>query len=142
MPTYRNETAKSITHSGETWGPGKTKPVPFFVPVESGLTLMSEEPRVPDQVLASDTVTVASGETIRIYIPECELFTVTILVKSGTALVRENYADSEQAAVIDMDTGYCATNLRKYVEAYHVTSTSADGAEISVHVSRAAYPVC
>ena len=136
MPIYRNNTSKSITSNGATWKPGETKPVSFFVPDEQGLALLSEEPRVTNQALASGTLTLGSGETFRLYIPDCKTFVTTIAVKSGLLYVRENYADNEVFTLVKAGSSYMATLPRWYVEAYQLTNADSGETEIEYHVSR------
>ena len=137
MPVYRNETDRTITHNAETWGPGQTKPVPFFVPSDSGLTLLSEKPRVANQALASGIKTLSAGESFRLYIPECQTFVASIIVNSGSVLVAENYADNEVQTPVGEGCVYRSTMFRNYVEALLISNPSSDSdAEIVYHVSK------
>lgn len=137
MPVYLNPKETSVTYNSEAWRPKETKPVSFFVPDELGLTLMSENPRVSNQVLSSGVRTLAVGETLRLYIPECKSHIATIAVKSGILVVRENYDDNEIFTQVDEGMSYMATRQRPLVEAYYLTNADSGETEIEYHVSRA-----
>jgi hypothetical protein len=106
MPTYKNNTGNTITHNSRTWAPGDTHSVNFSVPRERGLTVVSEEPRLVGGTLAGGRKELAPDETFEIYIKECSDFFASIMAKSGSAVVCENYQDNDEACPIDSGTNY------------------------------------
>jgi hypothetical protein len=136
MPVYKNDTSQTISYNGETWKPEATKAVAFFVPDEQGLILLSREPLVGRQALDSGVMTLETGATVRLYVPACNEFMISLVASSGSALVRENYEDNSVATEISANRPYKSSARRTNIEAYHITGTSTDAATISYIISR------
>jgi hypothetical protein len=142
LPTYRNDNSRSITYNNETWAPGEIKAVKFSVPEEKGLTELSIEPRLPGTTLAAGKLTLATGESERIYIPECDKFLITIIADSGSATIQENYQDNPAVSPVDSGLHFFRSGVDRVneVEAYWVTAGSG-GAVICYNVGKLKLPV-
>jgi hypothetical protein len=94
MPRIKNITNKDITWHSYTFHPGKEHDVYFFVSPDMGLEVVSELPRVPDDAVISDRVSVEADASITIAMPKSEELVVSIVCESGNMLVRKNYPDA------------------------------------------------
>jgi hypothetical protein len=136
MPTYKNDTSTTISVNGVNWAPGSTKAVDFFVPLERGLTFISEEPRVDAQTLDASQISIPANDSVWISIPDCNEFFFSVIVDSGQVFVRENYLDNPVATLIDGTKGYEASMKRINIEAYYLTNVTSEQAIVTFNISR------
>jgi hypothetical protein len=141
MPTYRNDKSQSITFNSETWSPGEIRAVKYSVPEEKGLTLLSIEPRLRGTTLAAGKLTLAAGESERIYVPECAEFIITVIADSGSATIQENYQDNLAVSPVDSGLHFFRSGVDRVneVEAYWVTAGSG-GAVICYNIGQLKLP--
>lgn len=128
MPTYinrdiaKNPGKQSITYNGESFKWNEQKAVPFFVPEEKGLELLSTDPKVEPVCLKAGEISL-SGSEERIYIPDCQYFVASFKVMSGDAQLRHNYADAPEIP-IGPNNGYTLAAPRADVERFILTGTA------------------
>ena len=136
MPTYQNSTAGSISYNGTTWAPGDTKAVDLFVPDEAGLTKTSDTPKVKSPTLASGVLEFAdeNDPAQRLYVPDCNAFLASIVVKTGSVAIRENYDDNAVEIAASPSNAFREAARRTEVEAFYITPQAA--AVVAYNVSR------
>ena len=87
MPTYKNDTARKITHPDMgymEWKPGETKRLPFFVPHENlGLTLVDDEPLDTDSVYGDWTIALPSGGEAAVSLKYMEAYELSVYATGG-----------------------------------------------------------
>lgn len=126
MPTYRNDTQKSITRNGIFWGPGEIKPAPFYA---FGLTKVSDDPEVKSFVLLSKTIDVDDGKAI-IDLPNAGNISLQVRVISGDpATIR---LGKSPEIPIDGGSMYGTISNRDSIGAVEIVSTGSTSVAILV----------
>jgi hypothetical protein len=131
MPIYTNNTVESITAPARTGtitiAAEESAEVDFFIDAPKyGLTETNEEPRVDPVTLAAGMLELFNGDSSRVYVPDCKIFLVSIICKSGDSEVRESYEDADISTRIGTLNAFRATLRRSDVEAFWITGTGDD----------------
>jgi hypothetical protein len=118
VPTVVNETEVVKFWNNDIFKPGQEKEVEFFVPAETGLTVISEEPRVEPRCLASGEISVSQGASTEITIPSCDAFRASFVCLSGAAAIRQNYEDAQAVSIkpeYDYEIQYRRADVEKII---------------------------
>lgn len=89
MPTYKNNTTRSIYYGATSWLPGGERRVAHYIPSASGLTLVGDDPVPVSPILVSCMVTLAAATPQYIEVP----FSTRVKISAQTV------GDSETASI-------------------------------------------
>lgn len=135
MPTYKNETARKITHPDMgymEWKPGETKRLPFFVPHEElGLTMTDDAPKVNKEtsIVGDWEIDIAAGGAEVLKLPYIEAFELSVHSLDGAAVMQIGDSD-EGDVLIGADESHWSSY--SYARCPYLTFESVDGAIVRV----------
>jgi hypothetical protein len=118
MPTVVNNGTGVKFWNERAFRLGQIMRVNFFIPPDLGLTVISEEPRVPPRCLASGEIEVQGGASAEIAVPFCTSFRASFVCLSGAVYIRQNYADAEAVYVtpeLEYEIHYRRADVEKII---------------------------
>lgn len=99
MPVYRNPNRETKSYGGRVFAYNVPEETDFLVPDEIGLELLDEAPKVEPSCLDAGEISMGSGGSLKIVIPDCNTFTASVACLTGKLRVQHNYDDAEKIPV-------------------------------------------
>lgn len=133
MPTYLNNTTRTINWKRFTWGPGESKAIGVFVPASTGLTLVSNTPAVPSPIIHSDVVVIGAGATVDVQVPYCGRFLLSAIAIAGSATML--IGDGTEAVPVDAVMDYEGKLEWDYAAVLHLSSVAGATVQLVMEVA-------
>ncbi|MBQ7262463.1 MAG: hypothetical protein IJR14_01970 [Synergistaceae bacterium] len=148
MPTFRNDGAQVVTHKMTIqsptdpprrglirFDPGAEVALPYWVPYkELGLTLVSEDPKVPDTILASGTFGFDAGMERKFDIEQCDTYIVNVIVQTGRVMLYPGSTKTGVEIVQDADVPFHYRGVYDWEHAPYLRLVGLDaGTRATVH---------